>query len=86
MEDTVERACDRHVVSHVVLNELEVSVLLEVGNVVRTSRDEVVHPDHLVAVRKEAIDQMRSQEARRTGDQHPHSGSPDIATRGFPIE
>ena len=86
VEHAVEGACNRNMVRHVVLDEFEGGVPLEVGDVPRAARDEVVHPDHLVAVRKEAIDQVRSQEASGTGDQHPHPVSPDVTTGGFPIE
>jgi hypothetical protein len=38
----------------------------------RSPSDEVVDPDHLVAVGKETVRQVRSEEAGGSGDHHTH--------------
>ena len=86
MEDTVQRLSHPDVLGDVLLDEAEVGRSMEVGDVVRAAGDEVVDPDYFVAVREEAIDQMRAQEASCAGDEHPHPVSPDGTTGGFPIE
>ena len=44
----------------------------QMEEILQIAGDQVVHPDHLVVVREEAVYQVRAQKTRRTGDQHPH--------------
>ena len=50
---------------HVVLDEGELRVALQVGDVLRLAGDEVIDADHLVALRQEQVGQVRAEETRR---------------------
>ena len=54
------------------LDELEARVADEVRDVVGMAGEEVVHPDHRVALGQEAVAQVRAEEAGRAGDEDPH--------------
>jgi hypothetical protein len=41
-------------------------------DVLRAARRKVVHPGDLVAVLNQAVDEMRSDEPGRAGDEYPH--------------
>jgi hypothetical protein len=55
---------------HVVANELESRVRYEMGHVVAASRVEVIDAQHIGAVCKQALAQMRAEEAGSAGDEN----------------
>jgi hypothetical protein len=63
-------------VGDVLLDESEMLVAAEVSDVVGAPRDEVVHPDDVVAVGEEAVREMRSEEAGDARDQDSHRQRP----------
>ena len=57
------------------MTEREAAVAREDAEVAALARDEVVHPDDLVALAEEALAEVRAQEAGRAGDEDAHGGS-----------
>jgi hypothetical protein len=70
--DLVHRDEDR--VVHVVVHELEVRMVQQVGDVVLAAGEQVVQADHVVAARDQPVAQMRADEAGPAGDQNAKSG------------
>ena len=56
--------------------ELEPRIPDQVRDVVAGAGDEVVHPDHLVALGQQPVAQVRAEEAGRAGDEDPHADPP----------
>src|SRR5438552_19025072 len=52
----------------ILLDELEIWIAAEVGNVVHAAGDEIIDADHLVTTREEKIGQVRAEEAGGAGD------------------
>ena len=48
----------------------------QMGDVVGVPGDEVVEPDHRVAVREESVAEMRAEKAGGAGDEHSHARLP----------
>ena len=71
VKDRVERPVHVDIVRHVVLDKREARVP-DVGDVGHVAGDEVVHADHLVAVREEPVGQVRPDEAGDARNQDPH--------------
>ena len=78
MQYGVEWFLDVYVLGDIVVNELEPMATFEVGDVVHTPSDQVVHRDHLVTFVHKAIAKVRSDETSSTCDQYPH-GLPLLA-------
>ena len=73
----------------VVLDKGKTRIVREVLEVSPVPGNEVVHTHDPVAVREEAVHQVRPEETRRTGDENSHAGDPFGAsgsTAGLPIE
>jgi hypothetical protein len=70
--DLVHRNEDR--VVHVVVHELEVRVIQQVGDVVLAAGEQVVQADHAVAARDQPVAQVRADEPGSAGDQDAKSG------------
>jgi len=74
MEDVVDAAGEVDEVGDVVVDEFEVFVAGEMGDVVGIARDEVVDGDDVVALGEEAVDEMGAEEAGAAGDDGDGSG------------
>ena len=51
MEDEIERALDKEIIGDIVVDELEMRIAGEVGDVVGTSGNEVIHDDNVETFR-----------------------------------
>ena len=67
MEDVVHAAGEVDVLRHVVVDELEILVAGEVGDVVGIPRDEVIDGDDVMAFGEETVGEMRAEKAGTTG-------------------
>ncbi len=74
MEDVVDAAGEVDELCDVVVDELEVLVAGEMGDVVGIARDEVVDGDDAMAFGEEAVDEMGAEEAGAAGDDGDGSG------------
>ena len=68
MPDVIDRAVQEDELGHVLLDEFEIPIAAQVGDVVHAAGDEVVDADDLVAARQQQVGQMGAEEAGRAGD------------------
>ena len=68
MQHRVDAALDRHAVHDVVLDQLEVGTVDEVGDVLAGARREVVDGDDVPPPREERLAEVRAQEPRASRD------------------
>ena len=68
MEDVVDISIDEEIVCDVVLNELELRLSSQMGDVCRATGDQVVDADDRVPLRDEAITEMRAEKPGTAGD------------------
>lgn len=68
MEDGINLALYEDVMTYVVMNELEVLISCQMGNVARITRQEIVQPNDAVPLGKKPITQMRPKEASGSGN------------------
>ncbi len=61
VQHTVERPFQLDEVGHVVQDQLEARVALQMQEVALVAGDEVVHPDHAVAEREQAVAEVRAE-------------------------
>ena len=73
VQDGVQGPLDLDEVRHVVQDELEVVVAPQVGDIGGVPGQEVVHPDHAVALGQEPVTQVRAQEPRRARYEDAHA-------------
>ena len=73
MQDGVQGPLELDEVRDVVEDQLEVGVAPQVGDIGRVPREEVVHPDHPVALGQEAVTQVRAKEPRRARYEDAHA-------------
>jgi DNA helicase TIP49 (TBP-interacting protein) len=52
------------------VNETKVRITYQMSNVLRSTGDQIVHANHIIAIGKKAIAQMRSQESGSAGNQY----------------
>ena len=74
MEDVVDGAGEVDELGDVVVDELEMFVAGEMGDVVGVARDEVVDGDDAMAFGEESVDEMGAEEAGAAGDDGDGSG------------
>jgi hypothetical protein len=72
MKDAIDRPIDRNGPRHILPNERESVVALEMSHVLGVAGNEIVDADDLMTVRQKNISEMRSEKASGAGDQHPH--------------
>src|SRR5690606_11589921 len=72
VEHAIDRSFDVDVVRDVVLQKPEPLLADQVRDVIGRTRDEVVHPDHIVALRDESIAEVGAEEASGTCYQDSH--------------
>jgi hypothetical protein len=73
VQDQVDRHQRRP--HHVLAHEAEMRVVfLQVGNVVRPARDQVVQADHLVPAAQQRVAHVAADEAGAPRDHHAHGG------------
>src|SRR5687768_5757137 len=80
VEHAVERPLHEDVIGDVVLDEMETGPAEQVCDVVGRTGYEVIHADDFVTLGKEAVAEMRAEEAGRARDEYPHE--PEF-TAGF---
>jgi hypothetical protein len=68
MEDVIDGAGEVDELGDVVVDEVEVLVAGEMGDVVGIAGDEVVHGDDAMALGEESVDEMGAEEAGAAGD------------------
>jgi hypothetical protein len=72
MQYAVQITAHVNVFTHVVPDELERGLAPQVGKVLAVTRQEVVQPNDLVAVRQKTAGQVRPQKPGDSGNEHPH--------------
>jgi len=70
MQHSIKGAFDVNEVSHIVVDEMKMSIAREMGDVSSVSGDQVVNADDLMAFGEEAIAKMRAEKTRRSSDQY----------------
>jgi hypothetical protein len=58
------------------LNEGESGMVKQVGNIGRCAGKEIIHAQHMVALRNELVAKMRAQKTGTTRNQNPHQKLP----------
>jgi len=76
VEDILNRARHFQGLADIVLEEHKVGMTLEMGEVLRLARNEVINADDLMTVRHQPVAQMRADEACSPGDEDSHLHSP----------
>ena len=74
MQDDIHRFGQVYVIGNIVENETETLVAGQVGDVIAAAGDEVVHGDDAVAIREQAITEMRADETCAAGKKYAHCG------------
>ncbi len=76
MQDAVQLALHLDEPADVALHDRKAGVAVQMGHVGAGAGHVVVHPDHLVSVGQQTVHEMRTEKARRTGDDQPHVDPP----------
>src|ERR1051326_4039723 len=71
MKDVVNRTCIVRPV-HVEFKELKGRLFFQMRDVAQTSSQEIVHANHMMALRQKRVAQMRADETRTARNQNPH--------------
>ena len=72
MQDKVERAIHVDVVGHVVVDQLELRVADEMGDIFGSAGEKIIHADDLVTLGDHQVAHVRSEETGTAGDEHAH--------------
>lgn len=69
VQHEIQRFIDGDVLGDIVLDEAEIGVTLQVGDVLRAAGDEVIHPDDAHALGEQGVAEVRAEEAGSASDE-----------------